>query len=427
MKPAVWTVLAILVLSWAVPASAQTKITFWHWNTPERQAHLDPLIERFEAETGIQVESLMVPWAELKERILLAAAGGVAPDVVAVSSDWGAELALLEIFEDLNPYIQRDSSFDYDDVFPAAFEMWQTRDGKQFAFPFDLDISAIFYSKALFNEAGLPYPDDTMTWDSMHEMARRLTVDADGDGLPDQYGFANGHSHWATYIWANGGDLITEDGTRPALGTDAAREALEFWKAMAQPEVNMDWGEASRLGYPHPPAAFAGGRIAIYPIGAWAPSAFFRDSSSGEWLVDFDATHMPISRAGQRATLGAGQGMGVLANASNKEAAFEFVKFLASEDVQAVSGRDLGQFPIRRSVALSSAFIDPGEPPANKAVFVEAAAYARSYPKVPNWAQAFSFMNTQVADFVAERRSMSELIENVNSVVPAILRGESTP
>src|SRR5690606_19502114 len=107
----------------------------------------------------------------------------------------------------------------------------------------------------------------------------------------------------------------------------------------------MAWGEASRFGYPHPPAAFAGGRIALYPIGAWAPSAFFRDSATGQWLVDFDATHMPISRAGQRSNYGGGQGMGVLATSSNKEAAFEFVKFLASEEVQSVSGRDLGQFP----------------------------------------------------------------------------------
>lgn len=416
-----WAAVFLLALGVALPATAQTKITWWHWNTPERQQHLDPLIARFEQETGITVERLMVPWAELKERIILAAAGGTAPDVVAVSSEWANELFFLQIFEDLNPYIERDATFDYEDVIPSAMEMWQSRDGQQFAFPFDLDISVVFYNRALFNEAGMPYPDDTMTWDSMYEMAKRLTVDTDGDGLPDQYGFANGHSYWATYVWANGGDLLTEDGTRSALGTPAAREALEFWKAISQPDVNMAWGEASRFGYPHPPAAFAGGRIALYPIGAWAPSAFFRDSATGQWLVDFDATHMPISRAGQRSNYGGGQGMGVLATSSNKEAAFEFVKFLASEEVQTVSGRDLGQFPIRRSIALSDAFIVPGEPPDNKAVYVEAAAYARTYPKVPNWAEVFDVMNTQVADFVADRRSLSEIIENINNIVPAIL------
>ena len=87
-----------------------------------------------------------------------------------------------------------------------------------------------------------------------------------------------------------------------------------------------------------------------------------------------------------------------------------------------MSGRDLGQFPIRRSVALSDAFIVPGEPPANKAVFVEAAAYARTYPKWPTGAEIYSVMNTQVADFVADRRSLSEVIENVNSIVPTLLQ-----
>ena len=31
-------------------------------------------------------------------------------------------------------------------------------------------------------------------------------------------------------------------------------------------------------------------------------------------------------------------------------------------------------------------------------------------------------MNTQVADFVADRRSLSEVIENVNSIVPTLLQ-----
>jgi len=421
MKRAAWLWVWTLALFLASPATAQTTITFWHWNNPERQQQLDPLIRQFEAETGIRVESLMVPWAELKERIILAAASGVAPDVVAISSEWGTELSLLGIFTDLNPMIERDTTFDYDDVFPAAFEMWQTREGVQYAFPFDFDINAVFYAKALFNEAGMAYPDDTMTWSSMYETAKRLTVDADGDGLPDQYGFANGHTHWATFVWANGADLLTEDGMRPALGTPAAREALEYWKAISQPDVNMSWGEAARFGYPHPPAAFAGGKIALYPIGAWAPSAFWKDSASGRWLIDFDATHIPLSPQGERATYAGGQGMGILKTSAHQESAFAFVKFLASEEVQTVSGRDLGQFPIRRSVALSDAFIVPGEPPANKVVFVEAAAYARTYPKVAKWAEVFSVMNTQVADFVANRRSLSEVIENVNAIVPTLL------
>jgi len=44
---------------------AQTTITFWHWNTPERQQVIDPLIDQFEAETGIRVDRQMVAWAEL--------------------------------------------------------------------------------------------------------------------------------------------------------------------------------------------------------------------------------------------------------------------------------------------------------------------------------------------------------------------------
>ena len=78
---------------------------------------------------------------------------------------------------------------------------------------------------------------------------------------------------------------------------------------MAQPDVNMAWGEASRLGFPHPPAAFAGGRIALYPIGAWAPSAFFRDSASGQWLVRLRCDTHAALQGGTAIHLGGGTGV----------------------------------------------------------------------------------------------------------------------
>ena len=91
---------------------------------------------------------------------------------------------------------------EFKQVFPTAFALWKTAKGEQYAFPFDLDIPALFYNKELFDAAGIEYPNDKWTWDDMLKAAIALTKDTDGDGQPDQYGFTNWYFHWATLVWA---------------------------------------------------------------------------------------------------------------------------------------------------------------------------------------------------------------------------------
>lgn len=413
--------LVFLVIGFVAAAASAETIVFWHWYTADRFAYLEPLIEKFEAETGIKVEAQMYPWTEMAEKLVVGIAGGVAPDVFAVSSVQSAPLVFQGVYEDLRPYIERETDYDFSDLLPNALERWQTSEGMQFAFPFDLDLLALFYNKTIFDEAGIPYPDDAFTWEATLEQGKRLTVDRDGDSLPDQYGFANGHIALDTFVWAYGGELISPDFTTHGLGTPEARAGLEMFYDLSQTDINMDWGDASRFGYPHPPAAFGGGRIAMYPIGAWAPSAFWKDAATGMYTVDFDAVLVPGAVDGRKALPLEGQGLAIMANSSNKEAAWEFIKFFASEDVQTVSGRDLGQFPILRSVALSDAFMVPGEPPENKTALIEASMYARFHPIHPHWQEAWQAMRTQISSYLSGGQALSNAIQILDETVPGIL------
>lgn len=76
----------------------------------------------------------------------------------------------------------------------------------------------ITFNKRLFDEAGVAYPyeyiaDDNWNFNTLAEVAKQLTLDKDGDGTIDQYGFtaynqaAVGHC----MIIANGGQIIEED------------------------------------------------------------------------------------------------------------------------------------------------------------------------------------------------------------------------
>ncbi len=73
----------------------------------------------------------------------------------------------------------------------------------------DYDTIALWYNKTLFDEAGISYPDETWTWDTLKDAAKKLTKD---DG--SQYGFCAGlHNQegYYNFVYQNGGEIITDD------------------------------------------------------------------------------------------------------------------------------------------------------------------------------------------------------------------------
>ena len=64
----------------------------------------------------------------------------------------------------------------------------------------------------MFDAAGIPYPDDTWDWAKLVEVGKQLTLDKDGDGKTDQWGFytetTDMENYWSSLVWQNGGDII---------------------------------------------------------------------------------------------------------------------------------------------------------------------------------------------------------------------------
>ena len=85
--------------------------------------------------------------------------------------------------------------------------------------PFSVDTFAMGYRPDLLEAAGVSeFPD---TWDDLFDAAQKLTVDSDGDGRTDQYGFCFPAGSGATsgmwflanyYMWSNGNWLVDDAG-----------------------------------------------------------------------------------------------------------------------------------------------------------------------------------------------------------------------
>ncbi|HEX6971552.1 MAG TPA: sugar ABC transporter substrate-binding protein [Limnochordia bacterium] len=416
-----WLLAVVAALGCATAAAAE-EIVWWNWDPPAAREAFQPAIDAFTAATGIEVRIQTQDWGALKEKLILAVAGGVAPDVTSVSSIWAEELADQGVFVDLNPLIKSDrSGFPYDDIFPASYALWQTYDGKQYAMPFDNDIQALFYNKGLFDAAGVSYPGEDFDWETWLTTATALTRDVNGDQEMDQFGFVNWWFEWLTLIWANGGALVSPDRT-VTLNTPAVREALRFYGQFfeTQRDLILTTADSKRMGYPHPAAAWKAGHAAMAPAGAWMPTYWIYDEAAGRYNFEFDVAHMPLSPAGKRATINEGQGVAMLASTAHPEAAFRFLKHLAGEQMQTIAGRR-GQFPVRRSIAASAAFLPPNTPPEHKAVFVEVAAYARPAPHGVNWAELRPALYREFGRYFSGDVGLEEAIVQAETAARPIL------
>lgn len=406
----------------AAGAGAGTgKITLvWmHWNTGKREAEYLKWVERFEKENpDIDIVPQSTPWGEISTKVLAGVLAGSAPDVISVSSTWGESLAEKDALMDLRPFIAKEKDLDIDDVFPSALRLWQDAFGRQYAFPHDLDLALLFYNRDLFDLYGLNPPDDTWTWDTMLQMGKRLLKDTNGDGVYDRFAYSSWFFDWYPYVWANGGEILTPDLRASAMGSTPARQALEWYAQFYPNRLHLMPSAAEQAGS-NPDAMFTAGKIGMQPVGAW----YGADLVQRHVDFEFDVAHMPLSYAKQRATLLAGQGMAITVTCKHPEAAFRFITYMASREVQAAFGALLNQTPVRKSVAISKAFVNPEVPPKNKLAFVIALeAYARGDYKTPVWSTILSSLRSTFNRYFVGTDSLDTALSKFADQVASITK-----
>lgn len=189
--------------------------------------------------------------------VLITAASPVAGDPLQPASDV-REFLDLRFLRSLDEFARADKSFRPADYWPAAHQAVQHQ-GAAYARPLAVAPFVLVYDLELFTAAGVRPPDQSWTWRSLQDAARRLTSDTDNDGQVDQWGaFAATPGVLAILIWQNGGDIVTRDGRRALIGDPSAMKAIEFLRELALVDRVV----------PRPTSGFGFGGGASFMVGA---------------------------------------------------------------------------------------------------------------------------------------------------------------
>ncbi|MCL7454798.1 MAG: extracellular solute-binding protein [Anaerolineae bacterium] len=286
------------------------------------------IIARFEEENpDILVQLEAVAGRDYYTRLLTQIAAGDAPDIMQVGDDAVPMFVNKGSFLPLDGFLEGDYPLDPSIYLPGVLGPGQY-DDQLWLLPKDFTPLGVYYNKAIFDEYGVPYPEDGWTWDEMLEKAQALTKDRDGDGRTDLWGIqltANWTTGFEYWIYAAGGQLISEDGRQYVgyLDSEAAIEAVQFYadlynvhKVAPPPADFALWAGGN--------VEFDNGQAAMRLFGRW-PQAGYRDNPN----VDLGVVGVPVGNA--RANILFWGGFGIFAGTEHPEAAWRFLRYYAGE------------------------------------------------------------------------------------------------
>ncbi|MCC2628394.1 MAG: extracellular solute-binding protein family 1 [Thermomicrobiales bacterium] len=290
-------------------------ITFASWvnETPMMNMLRDSFQE---VHPNITVEFQGVPAEEMDARLTTQVAGGNPPDSVFVDMSSVVDYASRNALLDLEPYIAKSVAVKRDDYIGAFLDsvLW---DDKMYGLPYDGETTGLFYRKDLFEAAGIAEPPKT--WEELEAAAQALTTEG-------HYGYImfapEAAYYWYPYLWQNGGELMSEDGTTVLFNSDAGKEAAEFYVGLTQYSSPDYLNSNSYDGR----VAFATGQVAMYVAGAWFASVIQDEYPDINDLWDA----APLPEKERCATTIAGDALIIPEQGQNHDAAWKWVEFLSA-------------------------------------------------------------------------------------------------
>jgi len=146
-------------------------------------------------------------------------------------------------------------------------------DGIPYCYPQTFHTLALFYNKAHFDSAMLPYPDGTWQWETLRSTAESVTDPESGQwGLVLSADF----SRWLAFLYQAGGALTTGNDTsatergmaisRMAINSPEATIALDFYSNLV---IDGVAATPSMLDSRWPGEAFAQSKTALAIEGSW--------------------------------------------------------------------------------------------------------------------------------------------------------------
>lgn len=386
------------------------------------------VLPQFTAETGIEVEVDMLPYLDMRERQTLELAlDEGAYDLIAYVVFSKADYVYADQLENLAKYFMNprlaDPSYDAEDLIDGYVQNIGVAGGEKgylpgptgslYGLPFGSETSVLFYRSDIFEKHGLDVPE---TYDELLALACQIPeLESGMGGVASRAASGHQAAHAFLLHLAPLGGRVFDEAWNPIINNAAGVKAAEALKSIVAcgPEGSSAFGPAEAAN------AFAQGQAAMF-LDSIAFAANFQDPSKSSVVGNVGYAMHPMGEI--RASQTGGFGLGIPANAENKEAAFLLMQWLTSREgdlAVAMAGGNPSRFSTYKDAALNEKY--PWS-----ATFGEALQHADPdwRPIIPAWGKINADIGTTMSQVLTEDLNIQTALDGIAERTRALMDEE---
>ena len=314
-------------LAMAQPTSGTLSIAVFDW----AEIGVKPVFAAYEAaRPGVKIEYSVIPSAELRQALLSRRLANKLPDITYLADIYATQLANAEVTADMRPFLTSGGPIGLNSLAKPFLDQYLITSGPNkdgiFGLPIGADTVVLYYNKKHFDDAGIPYPDDTWTFEKQIEVATQLTQK--NGSVTTRYGLAASVPWHATYVPGIEafGDTLLDENNMYKLQTEAAIKVFTMYWDQVKAGVLASTPQQNQLGGGY--QAFGAGTVSmLQSVRALTP--LIRSVTTDDWDVAFVPTINGVRKTGMGSIAQAITPPGM---ANNKELAFDYLNWFYSED-----------------------------------------------------------------------------------------------
>lgn len=326
----------------------RVKVTFWHAMGGVAGEAVQRLVDQFNSsQDKVEVEAVYQgTYDDALQK--LRAAGSDGPTIMQVYEIGSRFMIDSGMITPMQNFVDADG-FSIDDFEPNILGYY-TFDGRLYSMPFNTSTPIVYYNKDAFREAGLDPERPPRTFEEFKEYARKLTVTQGGE---TRYGASIALYGWffEQFLAVQGAHYVDNDNGRSARATKAIINSPEGERFVTWLKEMVDEGVAINLGRrtADTQAAFSSGQVAM-TLDSTAALGNILNGVGDKFEIGTAFLPRPEGATEGGVIIG-GASLWITNTKPLKEqwAAWEFVKWLTTPEVQAEWSIATGYFPVRKA------------------------------------------------------------------------------
>lgn len=404
--------LACFVVVFSFLVFGQTELIFWHYWDGENGKKLESLIEEFNStHPNIKIQPVFIPGSDLLTKIQTSILSGRTPDL-AISDIIGMPLIIdTKKVVDLMPYVTRDN-YNLNDFYENTLVYGKVGE-KLYSIPVSSSNLGLFWNKNLFKEAGLDPDTPPKTWEELVEFGKIIKEKTGKFGYEIYSDGGEGTTwQWQVFLWQSGGEFLDPNSNyrKSSFNSESGVKALQFW---------VDLINTYKISPLAPWGLFSRGEAAMVMDGSWMTQFF-------PMQVDFElgSAIFPYPEDGKPATNMGGEQIFIFDTTDEKEvAAWEFIKWFTSTEVQIDWNKATGFIPVKKSVAENEGF-NTYIKNTNRLLlpFIESQKYANARPPIKEYSQVSDVVSKAIITAIYEKGTPEKLLNDAALQVDSILK-----